>query len=67
MTAQVDRIIKAAAQAAYDEDAIQIIGRIQGEWAFAHIENVGRQAEMVGGTWEVASDGLVQYGQPAPK
>ncbi len=38
--------IELAANIAYDEDADQIIGRINGEWAIAHTEDLGRQAEM---------------------
>lgn len=50
--------ISTAAQLAYDEDREQIVGRIQGEWAFADAEDAGRLATMdPRTTFSVSSDG----------
>ena len=50
--------ISTAAQLAYDEDREQIVGRIQGEWAFADTGDAGRLATMdPRTTFTVSSDG----------
>lgn len=38
--------IRRATELAYDEDADQIVGKIDGEWAIAHNEDVARIANM---------------------
>jgi hypothetical protein len=52
--------IEHAANLAYEEDADQIVGRIQGKWQIAHNEDLGRQAEMKEPKFLVHSDGVDQ-------
>jgi hypothetical protein len=47
-----------AAELAYEQDADQIIGRIQGEWAIADREDIARISQMARPTFIVRSDGL---------
>jgi len=51
-------VIEMAANIAYDEDADQIVGRIQGNWQICHNEDMGRQAEMSEPKFVVHSDGV---------
>lgn len=53
------KAIELAMELAYEEDANQIIGKIDEEWAIAHIEDDGRISQMKGETFEVNSDGLI--------
>jgi hypothetical protein len=50
--------VSRAAELAYEQDADQIIGRIQGEWAIADREDIGRISQMARPTFIVRSDGL---------
>jgi hypothetical protein len=50
--------IEHAANIAYDEDADQVVGRINGEWCIAHNEDLGRQSEMSEPKFLVHSDGV---------
>lgn len=47
-----------ASELAYEEDADQIVGRIQGEWAIAHCEDEGRVRQMSRPQFVVRSMGL---------
>jgi hypothetical protein len=47
-----------AAELAYEQDADQIIGRIQGEWAIADREDIARISQMARPTFIVRPDGL---------
>jgi hypothetical protein len=47
-----------AAELAYAEDADQIVGRIEGEWAIADAEDTGRISQMIRPTFLVHSWGL---------
>ena len=47
-----------AAELAYAEDADQIVGRIEGAWAIADPEDIGRVSRMIRPTFTVRSDGL---------
>jgi hypothetical protein len=51
--------ITAAAELAYEEDAIMVIGKVQGKYAIAHNEDVGRIAEMTD-TEEVDATGVIE-------
>lgn len=57
-----NQAIKKAAELAYEEDADQVVGFIQGEgWAIAHTEDLGRQAQMERDTWfYVGSSGVIE-------
>jgi hypothetical protein len=50
--------IEQASVFAYEEDADQIVGRIDGKWQIAHNEDLGRQAEMKEPKFIVHSDGV---------
>lgn len=52
--------ISAATELAYEEDADQIVGRIDGKWAISHIEDEGRKAQMVEPLFVVHSTGIDQ-------
>jgi hypothetical protein len=47
-----------AAELAYAEDADQIVGRIEGEWAIADAEDTGRISQMIRPTFLAHSWGL---------
>jgi hypothetical protein len=47
-----------AAELAYEQDADQIVGRIDGEWAIADREDIARISQMSRPTFIVRSDGL---------
>ena len=53
-------VIELAAGLAYDEDELQVVGRIQGEWAVAGWEDAGRIAEMCGPTFRVNFAGVLE-------
>ena len=40
--------VEAAIRLAYEEDAIQIVGKIDGEWRIAHYEDCAVQSQMRG-------------------
>ena len=52
--------IEMAAGLASEEDELQVVGRIQGEWVVAGWEDAGRIAEMCGPTFRVDSGGVDQ-------
>lgn len=52
--------IEHACAMAFEEDADQIVGLIQGEWEVAHHEDVARVAQMRGQTFICHSDGVDQ-------
>lgn len=56
---EFERIIETATELAYEEDANQVVGKIQGEWAIAHNEDFGRRSEMSGEVFEVNSSGII--------
>ena len=47
-----------AAELAYEQDADQIIGRVQGEWAIADREDIACISQMARPTFIIRSDGL---------
>jgi hypothetical protein len=47
-----------AAELAYEEDADQIVGRIQGEWTIADRGDIARISQMARPTFIASSDGL---------
>ncbi len=53
-----ETIIKLASETAYEEDAYQIIGKIDGCWEYAHIEDEGRISNMEGETFKVGASGI---------
>ena len=53
-------VIELAAGLAYDEDELQVVGRIQGEWAVANWEDAGRIAEMRDPTFRVNFAGVLE-------
>lgn len=54
-----DTIIDAAANAAYEEDAEMVVGRIDGTWQYCHNEEMGRQAQMIQPMYLVGSSGIL--------
>jgi hypothetical protein len=47
-----------ASNLAYEEDAGQIVGRIEGSWQIAHSEDLGLQAQMESPLFRVNSGGV---------
>jgi hypothetical protein len=45
--------VEAATWYAYEEDAIQIVGKINGEWRIAHYEDCATQSQMRGPQFEL--------------
>ena len=54
----IEQAIQSAARSAYDEDAIHIIGRIDGKWAIAHEEDEGRIRQMSAPVFPVDASGV---------
>jgi hypothetical protein len=52
-------IISKASEIAVEEDAVQVVGLIDGKWSIAHIEDDGRISEMKGNTYRVDGIGLI--------
>lgn len=52
--------IQHASGLSMEEAALQVVGRIQGEWSIAHIEDEGRIASMVEPKFIVGPEGVDQ-------
>lgn len=50
--------IKRATEIAYEEDAWQVVGRVDGRWVIAHADDLGRQAQMVEPRFGVDAEGV---------
>ena len=55
-----ENVIRAAAELAYEENANQVVGKIDGVWRIAHNEDMDTQAEMCGKIFDVDSSGIVE-------
>lgn len=55
---KLKQAIEHAANLAYEEDADQIVGRINGNWCISHHEDLGFQAEMSEPKFLVHADGV---------
>ena len=57
----IQATVKLASELAYSEDEDQIIGRINGNWCVASLEDEGRIHRMQSPTFRVKPDGLDPY------